>query len=247
MAAEKKEIKFTIDKQKALKIAKKAATEKFAMVKDEGFVFKVGTPSVPPMLATVEVTDGVIYVSGKGLGGPIAKTIYQYISDAIDDAQSQPEPSNSNSQQASSQTLSIDDQLKIVEALKGYKELLDAGIITQEEFDVKKGELLNKKTIDSLSASPTSSPDAEEKQIINETTEPEPLKESEQVEKQQEDNEDNSENNNEEETNANEESSEIQEEQLGNKNITGAIFIAVGIAAAIFMIVIFLSWISQYF
>lgn len=142
--ADKKEIPFTIDKQKALKIAKKAATEKFAMVKDEGFVFKVGTPSVPPMIAVVEVTDGKIFISGKGFGATIAKTIFQYISDAIDDAQSQSEPSNAGATQTAPQGLSIDDQLKIVEALKGYKELLDAGIITQEEFDTKKEELLSK-------------------------------------------------------------------------------------------------------
>lgn len=146
--ADKKEIKFSIDKQKALKIAKKAATEKVAMVKDEGFIFKVGTPSVPPMIAVVEVTDGVIYVSGKGFGATIAQTVYQLISQAIEEAQenSNSNSSASNASQQSSSALSAEEQLKIVEALKGYKDLLDSGIITQEEFDAKKKELLGAKS-----------------------------------------------------------------------------------------------------
>lgn len=31
----------------------------------------------------------------------------------------------------------------VIEELKGYKELLDSGIITQEEFETKKEQLLN--------------------------------------------------------------------------------------------------------
>lgn len=148
MGAVKKEIKFSIDKQKALKIAKKAATLKFGMVKDEGFTFKVGTPSVPPMIAVVEVSDGVIFISGKGFGSTIANTIFGEISNAIEEAQenSNSNSSASNASQQSSSALSAEEQLKIVEALKGYKDLLDSGIITQEEFDAKKKELLGAKS-----------------------------------------------------------------------------------------------------
>ena len=133
--ADKKEIRFTIDKQKALKIAKKAATSKFAMMKDNGFTFKVGSPM---MTATVEVMDGVIYVSGIGPGIPVANTVYNEIQSAIEEAQEQP----SNGSGANTNTVSIDDQKKIVALLKEYKELLDMGVITQEEFDAKKKELL---------------------------------------------------------------------------------------------------------
>lgn len=35
-----------------------------------------------------------------------------------------------------------DDEMKNIEKIKSYKELLDSGIITQEEFDRKKSELL---------------------------------------------------------------------------------------------------------
>ena len=133
--ADKKEIKFSIPKEKAIKIAKKAATSKFAMMEDNGAVFKVGAPM---MKATVEVGDGVIYVSGKGAAGPIANTIYGLIEDAIEEAQN----SNSSPAQQAAPQMNVEDQIKIVEAIKGFKELLDAGIITQEEFESKKKELL---------------------------------------------------------------------------------------------------------
>lgn len=36
-----------------------------------------------------------------------------------------------------------DNELENLEKLKSYKELLDSGVITQEDFDKKKAELLN--------------------------------------------------------------------------------------------------------
>ena len=41
------------------------------------------------------------------------------------------------------QAPTVDEQKSVVDLLKGYKDLLDAGIMTQEEFDQKKKELLN--------------------------------------------------------------------------------------------------------
>ena len=148
----KKEVNFTIDKQKALKIAKKAATEKFAMMKDEGFTFKVGAPM---MTATVEVGDGKITVTGGGPGATVAETVYQCINSAFEDLEESQSagaaPSNNVGAQPQVQVraFSIDDQLKIVEVLKAFKELLDSGIITEEEFNKKKTELLEATSISS--------------------------------------------------------------------------------------------------
>ena len=36
-----------------------------------------------------------------------------------------------------------EDEMENIQKLKGYKELLDSGVLTQEEFDKKKSELLN--------------------------------------------------------------------------------------------------------
>ena len=52
-----------------------------------------------------------------------------------------PEPSGNGTQQPKIYTQEKYD----IELLKSYKELLDCGIITQEEFDAKKNELLHKK------------------------------------------------------------------------------------------------------
>ncbi len=37
-----------------------------------------------------------------------------------------------------------DDEVKNISALKEYKELLDAGVITQEEFEAKKKAILSR-------------------------------------------------------------------------------------------------------
>ena len=138
--ASKKEIKYSIDKEKAIKIAKKAASGKFAILKDNGASFKAGSPG---MTALVEVEDGVIYVSGGWLGGPIANTIYTEICNAIDEANESSNSTNaSNQSSVNKQDLNIDTQLKVAEALIKFKQLFDSGIITEEEFNNKKKELL---------------------------------------------------------------------------------------------------------
>lgn len=55
-------------------------------------------------------------------------------------------------EETTNKVLSIEEQLKIVQVLKAFKELLDCGIITEEEFQHKKEELLNMAKTDSDSA-----------------------------------------------------------------------------------------------
>ena len=44
----------------------------------------------------------------------------------------------------SGKDLKLDDELKVVEVLKEYKALYDAGVITEEELNAKKQQLLGK-------------------------------------------------------------------------------------------------------
>ena len=131
----KREIRFSISKEKAIKVAKKAASSKLAITNDDGAAFTVGAPS---MKALVEVGEGVIRIYDIGVTASTADTIYELIEKAIEEAQD-------HDYDLASRTvarINVDDQLKIVDAIKGFKELLDAGIISQEEFDYKKKELL---------------------------------------------------------------------------------------------------------
>ena len=48
-----------------------------------------------------------------------------------------------NSESSESESSASDNMAQAAEALKSLKELLDSGIITQEEFDTKKKQLLN--------------------------------------------------------------------------------------------------------
>ena len=51
-------------------------------------------------------------------------------------------PNNTNKDNASASANKVVDEAKNVEILKQYKELLDSGVLTQEEFDAKKKQIL---------------------------------------------------------------------------------------------------------
>ena len=50
---------------------------------------------------------------------------------------------NQSQKAASAETQPSSNETDTIQALKSYKELLDAGVITQEEFEKKKAQLLN--------------------------------------------------------------------------------------------------------
>ena len=163
----KKEIPFNIDKQKALKIIKKAATQKFAIVSDNGFTFKIGSPG---MTATIEVLDNMVSISASGFGTTIGNTAVSDIESALEDAGNESNSSTEKSTSAETESnvskASLDDHFKIIEILKAYKELLDSGVLTQEEFDAKKTELLNYGGSKNLKASQEEHKSIVEKPII---------------------------------------------------------------------------------
>ena len=132
-----KTIEHSIEKSKAIRLVKKAISGKFAITKDGGDTLKVGAPM---MTATIVITDKTIDISGGGAAGAVASTCASEIEIAVQEYQENQSGGSSNGGGAA---LSMEDQLKAVEAIKQFKELADAGIITQEEFEAKKKELLS--------------------------------------------------------------------------------------------------------
>ena len=148
-------INFDFDKKKAITLVKKAISGKMAIVKDNGDFLKVGTP--PFMMADITIKDNVIEVAYKGSGGLIGETAASEIEMAVQEYQESlgggqeaaPQAAQSQAEQPQKQSkeLSPDDyleyQTKAIALLKQYKELYDNEILTKEEFEAKKADLLN--------------------------------------------------------------------------------------------------------
>ena len=147
-------ISFNFDKKKAITLVKKAISGKAAIVKDNGDFLKVGTP--PFMMADITIKDNEIEVAYKGSGGLIGETCASEIEMAVQEYQEslgggqeaapQAAPQAAPAQQQS-KALSPDDYLeyqnKAIALLKQYKELYDNEILSKEEFEAKKADLLN--------------------------------------------------------------------------------------------------------
>ena len=137
-------------KDKALTMVKKALSGKFGIIKDNGYTLKAGAPMNP---ATIEVTDSEISVSGGALAklfvDSIGSEIKLYFEEKQEEksvennsAPAKDKPSTSNSGGYTLQEY-FDYQERGIGIIKSYKELLDANIITEEEFNDKKAEILN--------------------------------------------------------------------------------------------------------
>lgn len=135
-----KNISHSLNIKDALRLAKKACSSKFAIMKDEGNSFTVGSIG---MTAKIIVSEKNIVVSGSGLGGPIANTCSSAIEEAISDYADAKEEKNTNQSQNNNGSI-YDEQIKITMLLKNYKDLLDAGIISKDEYEIKKASLLDK-------------------------------------------------------------------------------------------------------
>lgn len=140
-----KVINHNLGKEAAIKLVKKAASQHFALMNDNGAIMKFGAPM---MTATVKVTDTTIEVSGKGAGSPVGNTIASDIEAALENN----EQSNtlSNQQQSAPKQASkisceeyLEYQSKAISLIKQYKELFEEGILTEEEFKAKKEDILN--------------------------------------------------------------------------------------------------------
>ena len=139
-------------KDKALAMVKKALAGKFAIVKDEGLILKAGAPMHP---VTIEIAEGTITVSGGAMAkmfiDPIGLEIKSYFDEHQDEggaapaADAAPQASGGAAPKGAGYTLQeyFDYQEKGISIIKSYKELLDSDIITKEEFDEKKAEILN--------------------------------------------------------------------------------------------------------
>ena len=145
-------INHNLGKKDACTLVKKCISGKMAVVKDSDGYLKLGTP--PFMTFEVNVTDTTIEVKSKGLGDPLAQTCVTEVEMALEERNSSSSPSSAPTSSApSSGTTKRDDligpdeyleyQKKTIELLKQYKELLDNDIISQQEFNEKKEDLLN--------------------------------------------------------------------------------------------------------
>ena len=141
----------SLGKDKAIKLCKKAISGKMAILSTEN-PFKVGTP--PLMTALIEVTDTTITIKSKSMGDMIGQTAANEIAMALDDLQEQNVNQNvsvptqpQNNLTNNSKTLTHEQYLKYqheaIALLKEYKTLVDGEIITQEDFDKKKEDILN--------------------------------------------------------------------------------------------------------
>ena len=158
-----KVINYSFDKQTAIRLVKKAISGKAAILKDNGDVLKVGAPM---MTATITISDNTITVSGSLAGAMIANTCASEIEMAVEEyqanhpnsnsapqptpapqpaPQSTPATNGTTSATSTEHTLQeyFDYQERAIGIMKSYKDLLDNNIITQEEFDAKKSEILN--------------------------------------------------------------------------------------------------------
>lgn len=145
-----KVIEYSFDKKKAIQLVKKAVSGKFAIMKDDGDVLKVGAPM---MTAVIKITDKTIEVSGKGAAGPVAQTCASEIEMAVEEYQEQhaggnaaPAPNSAQPVAPASQPTPeayLEYKTKAIGLLKQFKELFDAGILSEEEFKAQKADLLN--------------------------------------------------------------------------------------------------------
>ena len=148
-------------KDKALTMVKKAISGKFAIIKDGGFTLKAGAPTAP---ATIEVDDGKVTVSGgilsKMFVDGIGNEIKMYFEEKQEEANTNA-PTNASTAQNTNAVATpnanagatpsveytlqdyFDYQERAIKIIKSYKDLLDNNIITENEFNEKKAEILN--------------------------------------------------------------------------------------------------------
>ena len=146
-----KTINHHLGKTQAIKLVKKAISGKFAIMKDAGDTLKVGAPM---MTATIVITDTTIDVSGGGPAGPVASTCASEIEMAVQEAEdnqagqptqqaAQPQAQPASNAKALTPEEYLEYQTKAIALLKQYKELFDNEVLTKEEFEAKKADILN--------------------------------------------------------------------------------------------------------
>ena len=151
-------INYNFDKKQAITLCKKAISGKMAIVKDGGDQLKCGTP--PFMTFNIVIDDSTIHVFGGGAGAMLGETAASEIEMAVEEyqqshggAQAAPQAAPQAAAQAApaqqnqSKALSPEDYLeyqnKAIALLKQYKELYDNEILSKEEFEAKKADVLN--------------------------------------------------------------------------------------------------------
>lgn len=137
-------IEFDLPKEEMAELVKEAVSDKIALQTDKGLYLEFGTKAImmnPPMLAVVEIFDGYLEIGKKGMGNQLVGQTSQLIKQAL---KKEKNGGNQQTQVAQAQSSNLDEQLKLAQLLKTYKDLLDVGAISNEEYEDKKEEIMDK-------------------------------------------------------------------------------------------------------
>ena len=142
-------VKFSFDKATAMKLARKAISNKMAILSVNDSIIKAGTP--PLMVVKLTFSDHSVEFSGSPMLLGTAKSAIELEYEDYCSGGSAPAPAAQDqathavdpAPQAIDPEKYLEYQDKVIELLKKYKDLLKDEIISQEEYDAKKAELLN--------------------------------------------------------------------------------------------------------
>lgn len=126
-------IKHNLSIEDAMDLVREALNGKIGILSTKENVFKVGSPM---MAAKITVTDSEITIEGKLFAKPIANTCESSISLAL-------KKNGKTSSSNNSGDSSLNEQIKTAELLKSIKELYDLGIISEDEYNSKRNELIS--------------------------------------------------------------------------------------------------------
>ncbi len=142
-------VNFSFDKATAMKLARKAISSKMAVLSVSDSLIKAGTP--PLMVVKLKFSDNSVEFSGSKVLLGAAKNAVELEFDehsgqnnaSASSQQVAKNPNQFQDNQAVDPAKYLEYQEKTIQLLKQYKNLLDENVLSQEEYELKKEELLN--------------------------------------------------------------------------------------------------------
>ena len=134
-------IKFSIDKKDAIFIVKKAVLFRYTIVKDDGNSIVVGTP--PSFLTTVTIKAQSIEFQGNiAISNSCSAAIKRELA-KFEAKQNKKKTAPKKEEKVEEvKDAAVAERLELAVLLEKYKQLLDNGAISQEDYDKRKDEIL---------------------------------------------------------------------------------------------------------
>ena len=134
-------IKFSIDKKDAIFIVKKAVLFRYTIVKDDGDSIVVGTP--PSFLTTVTIKAQSIEFQGNiAISNSCSAAIKRELA-KFEAKQNKKKAAPKKQEKAEDvKDAAVAERMELAVLLEKYKQLLDNGAISQEDYDKRKDEIL---------------------------------------------------------------------------------------------------------